>query len=130
MRQWLAQCGLQAQVGFAGNLDMACLAARAATDVLVLQENDGHEAALLHQLPLTVLQPSANVTGVLQLWGIRTLADLINLPRADIADHLGLTVETVSRCLTALRNRGLIALPGTYRVDILDQGGLEMLKAA
>ena len=46
------------------------------------------------------------------------------MPRADIADHLGLTVETVSRCLTALRTRGLIALPGTYRVEILDpQGG-------
>ncbi|AKC88425.1 Crp/Fnr family transcriptional regulator [Pseudoxanthomonas suwonensis] len=52
------------------------------------------------------------------------------MPRADIADHLGLTVETVSRCLTALRNRGLIALPGTYRVDILDLRGLETLKAA
>ena len=52
------------------------------------------------------------------------------MPRADIADHLGLTVETVSRSLTALRTRGLIALPGTYRVDILDRRGLELLKAA
>lgn len=52
------------------------------------------------------------------------------MPRADIADHLGLTVETVSRCLTALRTRGLIALPETYRVDILDFAGLEALNAA
>ena len=52
------------------------------------------------------------------------------MPRADIADHLGLTVETVSRCLTALRTRGLIALPGTYRVEILDQAGLRALEAA
>lgn len=55
---------------------------------------------------------------------------LLPMPRADIADHLGLTVETVSRSLTALRTRGLIALPGTYRVDILDRSGLELLKAA
>ena len=47
------------------------------------------------------------------------------MPRADTADHLGLTVETVSRCLTALRTRGLIALPGTYRVEILDAAGLK-----
>jgi CRP/FNR family transcriptional regulator len=52
------------------------------------------------------------------------------MPRADIADHLGLTVETVSRCLTALRKRGLIALPGTYRVDILDRAGLQAANAA
>jgi CRP/FNR family transcriptional regulator len=52
------------------------------------------------------------------------------MPRADIADHLGLTVETVSRSLTTLRNGGLIALPTTYRVDILDRYGLETLKAA
>ncbi|KAF1698014.1 Crp/Fnr family transcriptional regulator [Pseudoxanthomonas jiangsuensis] len=52
------------------------------------------------------------------------------MPRADIADHLGLTVETVSRCLTGLRSRGLIALPETYRVEILDFAGLEALNAA
>ena len=52
------------------------------------------------------------------------------MPRADIADHLGLTVETVSRCLTALRTRGLIALPGTYLVEILDAEGLRALDAA
>ena len=52
------------------------------------------------------------------------------MPRADIADQLGLTVETVSRCLTALRTRGLIALPGTYLVEILDAEGLRALDAA
>ena len=46
------------------------------------------------------------------------------------AAHLGLTVETVSRSLTALRTRGLIALPGTYVVEILDPAGLKALEAA
>ena len=52
------------------------------------------------------------------------------MPRADIADHLGLTVETVSRCLGALRARGLIAVPETYRIEVLDFAGLEALRAA
>jgi protein ImuB len=96
MRQWLAQCGLQAQVGFAENLDMACLAARAATTgVLVLNEQPGHETALLRQLPLTVLQPSANVSEVLYLWGIHTLADLTSLPRADVTARLGMEGATL-----------------------------------
>lgn len=52
------------------------------------------------------------------------------MPRADIADHLGLTVETVSRCLGTLRSRGLIAVPETYRIEVLDFAGLEALRAA
>ena len=90
MRQWLAGCGLQAQVGFAGNLDMACLAARAASPVLVLHDAKGQEAALLRQLPVAVLQPTASVAAVLHLWGIRTLAELAALPRQEVAARLGL----------------------------------------
>lgn len=33
------------------------------------------------------------------------------IPRSDIADHLGLSLETVSRGLTELKNRGIIDLP-------------------
>ncbi len=37
-------------------------------------------------------------------------SDVVNLPmtRADIADFLGITIETVSRTLTKLRVQGLI----------------------
>jgi CRP/FNR family transcriptional regulator len=40
----------------------------------------------------------------------RTSGDLVELPvtRADIADYLGLTIETVSRTLTQLREDGII----------------------
>ena len=53
----------------------------------------------------------------------------ISLPmgRGDIADHLGLTMETVSRTFTKLRQQGLIALPQLNVVEILDFTGLQTL---
>jgi CRP/FNR family nitrogen fixation transcriptional regulator len=54
-------------------------------------------------------------------------ADQLSLvmSRYDIADYLAVSVETVSRSLTELRHRGLIALTGPRRVDIVDRNGLE-----
>lgn len=53
----------------------------------------------------------------------------VSLPmgRGDIADHLGLTMETVSRTFTKLRQQGLIALPHLNVVEILDEDGLRTL---
>jgi len=55
--------------------------------------------------------------------------DDIDVPmtRGDIADYLGLTVETVSRTLTRLRQDGLIALPVPARIRVIDRKGLESL---
>jgi len=47
------------------------------------------------------------------------------MSRTDIGDYLGLTIETVSRTMTALRRDGIIALHGANQVDILDPDGLE-----
>lgn len=46
----------------------------------------------------------------------------IDLPmsRTDIADYLGLTIETVSRTFTALRDEGLIELPNPHHVIFPD----------
>ncbi len=53
----------------------------------------------------------------------------VQLPmgRGDIADHLGLTMETVSRTFTKLRQQGLIALPHLNVVEIHDEDGLRAL---
>jgi len=46
------------------------------------------------------------------------------MTRADIADFLGLTVETVSRTITKFRNSKLIVLESSKSVIVLDQDAL------
>jgi cAMP-binding proteins - catabolite gene activator and regulatory subunit of cAMP-dependent protein kinases len=55
--------------------------------------------------------------------------DRLDLPmgRQDIADHLGLSVETVSRTFTALRRSGLIEIVNTQLVIIKNLPALRLL---
>lgn len=55
--------------------------------------------------------------------------DIVTLPmsRTDIADYLGLRIETVSRELTALKTSQLIRLLGTHELRILDRAALQAL---
>ncbi len=58
-------------------------------------------------------------------------SQMIELPmsRQDIADYLGLTIETVSRTLTHLENTAAIALPSSRRIMVRDRGSLQRLNA-
>jgi CRP/FNR family transcriptional regulator len=55
--------------------------------------------------------------------------NLVTLPmsRSDIADYLGLTKETVSRVLSALRRDRLIRLRAVEEIEIVDAEGLDRL---
>lgn len=56
----------------------------------------------------------------------------IRLPmsRLDIADYLGLTIETVSRRLTDLKSKGIIELPTRHTARVCRFGSLENLAGA
>mgnify|MGYP001552958612 FL=1 len=59
-------------------------------------------------------------------------ADAFDLPfgRQQIADILGLTIETVSRRLNDMKAKGVIALPSRRRIEILDRATLENMSEA
>jgi CRP/FNR family transcriptional regulator, anaerobic regulatory protein len=50
---------------------------------------------------------------------------LLPMSRTDIADYLGLTIETVSRSFTKLKTQGVIRLPEPQIVEIVDRTALE-----
>jgi CRP-like cAMP-binding protein len=49
---------------------------------------------------------------------------VLPIPRYDIADYLAVSAETVSRSLTDLQNKGMIALTGTRTVKIINRNAL------
>jgi len=51
------------------------------------------------------------------------------MPRQDIADYLGLTIETVSRMLTHLEKVAAIALPTSRRVVLRSRSALKRINA-
>jgi CRP/FNR family nitrogen fixation transcriptional regulator len=52
------------------------------------------------------------------------------MPRADIADHLGLTIETVCRVLSAFKRDRLIDIPNAHRIDLRDRAALAAIGEA
>lgn len=51
------------------------------------------------------------------------------MSRQDIADYLGLTIETVSRTLTTLENAAAIALPSSRKIVLRNRSALTRLNA-
>src|SRR6202030_4690605 len=85
----------------------------------------------LHALILNLGRTTAEEKVGHFLWRIAErltggLSEKVVLPisREDIADHLALAVETVSRSLTQLKRRGVIRLIGTRQIRIIDRRAL------
>jgi CRP/FNR family transcriptional regulator len=101
-----------------------------------LYEMISQELAAAHDLLLTTGQRTAveRVAAFLLAMSRRSErrgghAAFVDLPmtRSDIGDFLGLTIETVSRTFTKLRQQGVIDLAQSTRVHILDTRTLERL---
>jgi CRP/FNR family transcriptional regulator, nitrogen fixation regulation protein len=56
----------------------------------------------------------------------------IELPmsRTDIADYLGLTIETVCRVLSSFKRDGTIAIPNAHQIELRDRDALEAIGEA
>jgi len=54
---------------------------------------------------------------------------VLDLPmsRNDVADYLGLTIETVCRILSAFKRERAIAIPNPHRIELLDWAALEAM---
>jgi CRP/FNR family nitrogen fixation transcriptional regulator len=91
---------------------------------------EGLQRSQDHVLMLGRRSAAERVVGLLLDIAERTHADAeldVPMSRQDMADYLGLTIETVSRTLTSLQDEGLIALPSVRHVVLKDRRALERM---
>jgi CRP/FNR family transcriptional regulator, nitrogen fixation regulation protein len=93
----------------------------------------GRELARVQQhIVLLVQTAQERVVGfLLEMADRRPGGDAVELPmsRQDIADYLGLTIETVSRTLTSLENDAAIALTNSRRIVLRNRSALREMNA-
>src|SRR5579863_3697392 len=85
-----------------------------------------------HSLLLGRRGAAEKVAGFILGWAKRCQAEkLVHLAmsRQDMADYLGLTIETVSRSLSQFERDRVIALPSTRQLKVLNADALEDLAA-
>lgn len=110
--------------------------------VLALADRDGHVARQLwaatarelsqaqRRVLLLIQSAQERLAGFLLEMAERARSgDSVDLAmtRQDIADYLGLTIETVSRTLTALAEKAVIELSSTRRILLRDRAALEFM---
>ncbi len=90
-------------------IDLLCRENAAANDQMVLLSKKNAEERLCSFIAKLAARPGAR------------RKDLIRVPmnRQDIADYLGLTIETVSRTITKLAARGVVVAEGRHDLKIL-----------
>ncbi len=101
---------------------------RAHDHLLTVGRNDaaGRVAAFL--LEMAERQSSGDI-GTISLPQIGLPQISLPMSRSDIADYLGLTIETVSRVLTKLKEARIIRLASARQVDVLNWDALEDMTA-
>jgi CRP/FNR family transcriptional regulator/CRP/FNR family nitrogen fixation transcriptional regulator len=114
-------------------------------DLARLAATDSHLARALWQMSVRAFQRSEDHAMILARQGatervaafLLDYADrvgaihVLDLPmtRQDMADHLGLTIHTVSRTLSQLQDQGLIEARSTRHVRLLRRDLLERIRA-
>jgi len=76
--------------------------------------------------------PERVASFLLEVFERRDASRAVELPmsRTDVADYLGLTIETVCRVLSAFKRDGVIAIPNAHRIELRDRAALEAIVEA
>ncbi len=80
--------GLHAQVGMAMYPDLAALAACVARPIQIFSNHEDICRGLA-PLPISVLNPPAEISEVLNLWGIKAIGTFTALPRHEVVNRFG-----------------------------------------
>ncbi len=112
---------------------LVALAARDNAVARQLWTLTGRELARVQEhIILLVKTAQERVAGfLLEMAARQPAGDVVELPmpRQDIADYLGLTIETVSRTLSALESEAAIELPNTRRIVLRNRPALREMNA-
>lgn len=113
---------------------VVALAARQSDVARELWTMTARELAHLQNLMMTLGRKTAQerlAAFLLEMAARNRGSDAVDLPmsRQDIADYLGLTIETVSRTLTQLENASAIALPSSRRIVLRNRAALNRLNS-
>ncbi len=103
IRQALAAQNLRARVGVGPTPNVARQAARWTEGIEIV----GDPGSFLASLPVAALEPSSDVSGILQKWGIRTVGELLALGQAELVDRLGLEALALFAAASATASRPL-----------------------
>lgn len=113
---------------------IVALAARQSEIARELWAMTARELGHLQNLMLTLGRKTAQerlAAFLLEMAARNCGGDAVELPmsRQDIADYLGLTIETVSRTLTQLENAAAISLPTSRRIVLRNRAALNRLNS-
>ena len=110
-------------------IDQNPVVARLLRDAMVRDLTSAHGRTLLLG---RMTAPERVAAFLLEMFERRQRTKSLDLPmsRIDIADYLGLTVETVCRILSTFKRDGMIAVPNPHRIELLDRGTLEEIGEA
>ena len=122
----LQSIGLDVRVGMAGTPDLALLAATQAAPVKIVTVAE----EFLAPLSIEALLPGAEIAGVLELWGIRTIGQLTSLPSEQVWERLGPeAVELEKRALGGRQRPLKLVKPPEFYAEEADlEHPVEMLE--
>jgi CRP/FNR family nitrogen fixation transcriptional regulator len=110
---------------------LVALAARDATFARELYQLTARELRRAQERILLLIKSAQErvVSFLLEMTARAPAGDAIELPmsRQDIADYLGLTIETVSRTLTSLESAATIEVPTSRRIVLRNRSALNRL---